>query len=167
MKLLNKAIDEIYDLSYYVIRWSLPLCVIYIVALYILFTFPLIVAIEKGFYTWASLMIASVILHLAAFYVRCKRKTQYIESSSDGSIILTKGIKMELIFMAIAVWFNIVFIKWKFEKERYLDAIFDLSLMLGVMFLFNGTYSALVVGTIASALISIHLFFFPPKFNFI
>lgn len=74
---------------------------------------------------------------------------------------------MELIFMAIAVWFNIVFIKWKFEKERYLDAIFDLSLMLGVMFLFNGTYSALVVGTIASALISIHLFFFPPKFNFI
>ena len=75
MNLLNKAIDEIYDLSYYVIRWALPLCVIYIVALYILFTFPLIVAIEKGFYTWASLMITSVILHLAAFYVRCKRKT--------------------------------------------------------------------------------------------
>ena len=81
--------------------------------------------------------------------------------------MLTKGIKMELILMAIAVWFNIVFIKWKFEKERFVDAIFDLSLMIGVMFLFSGTYSALVVGTIASALISIHLFFFPPKFNFI
>jgi hypothetical protein len=37
--------------------------------------------------------------------------------------------------------------------------------MIGVMILFSGSYSALVVGTIASALVSIFLFFSPPKFT--
>lgn len=75
MKFLNKIIDEIYDISYCMVKWALPLCLAYIVALYILFAFPLTAAIEKGFYAWASLMIASAILHLATFYAKHKRKT--------------------------------------------------------------------------------------------
>lgn len=70
---------------------------------------------------------------------------------------------MELILVAIAVVMNVVFIKWKYSKGRYADATLDLALMLGIMFLFHGSFSALAVGTIASAMISIYLFFSPPK----
>ena len=72
---------------------------------------------------------------------------------------------MEFTIIGFAVFFNIAFIKWKFDRARYLDAGLDTLLMIGVMILFSGSYSALVVGTIASALVSIFLFFSPPKFT--
>lgn len=66
---------------------------------------------------------------------------------------------MEFTIIGFAVFFNIAFIKWKFDRARYLDA----ALMLGVMFLFSGSYGALVIGTVASALVSIYLLISPPK----
>lgn len=70
---------------------------------------------------------------------------------------------MEFILIGFAVFFNIAFIKWKYDRRRYSDAALDSALMLGVMFLFSGSYGALVIGTIASALVSIYLFISPPK----
>ena len=70
---------------------------------------------------------------------------------------------MEFILVGVAVFFNIAFIKWKFDRKRYADAGLDLTLLVIVMILFSGSYGALVVGTLASALISIFLFFSPPK----
>lgn len=72
---------------------------------------------------------------------------------------------MEFILVGIAVFFNIAFIKWKFDRSRHADALLDLSLLIAVAILFSGSYGALVVGTIASALISLFLFVSPPKFN--
>lgn len=70
---------------------------------------------------------------------------------------------MSLFIIAIAVVLNVVFIKWKYDCKRYLNATVDLLLMIGVMYLFKGSFDALVVGTIASAIISIYLFFSPPR----
>jgi len=70
---------------------------------------------------------------------------------------------MELLIIAVAVFLNIAFIKWKFDKQRYADVSVDLVLLIGVMWLFSGSFGALVVGTIASALVSIFLYFSPPK----
>ena len=78
-------------------------------------------------------------------------------------IYLKKGVFMEFILIGFAVFFNIAFIKWKYDRKRYSDAALDSALMLGVMFLFSGSYGALVIGTIASALVSIYLFISPPK----
>jgi hypothetical protein len=72
---------------------------------------------------------------------------------------------MEFLLVGLAVFFNIAFIKWKFDKSRYADATLDLTLLVIVMLLFSGSYGALVVGTIASAFISLFLYFSPPKFN--
>jgi hypothetical protein len=72
---------------------------------------------------------------------------------------------MEYLVIGIAVFFNIAFIKWKFDAERYADAVVDVTLLVGVMWLFSGSYGALVIGTLASALVSIFLFFSPPKFT--
>ena len=68
--------------------------------------------------------------------------------------------------MAIAVAFNLMVIKWKYEKKRYSDASLDAACLFTVTTVFSGTYGSLVVGTIASAIISIYLYIFPPKFQF-
>lgn len=70
---------------------------------------------------------------------------------------------MEFVLIGITVFFNIAFIKWKFDKERYSDAFLDITLLVLVMILFSGSYGALVVGTIASALVSIYLYFSTSK----
>lgn len=71
---------------------------------------------------------------------------------------------MEFLIIGVAVFFNIAFLKWKFDRERYGDATLDLILLVLVALLFSGSYGALVVGTIASALVSLFLFFSPPRF---
>lgn len=70
---------------------------------------------------------------------------------------------MEYLIVGICVFLNIAFIKWKFDKARYSDALLDTTLLVGVMYLFSGSYGALVIGTVASAMISVFLFFSPPK----
>ena len=70
---------------------------------------------------------------------------------------------MEFAIIAIAVAFNFLVIKYKFEKKRYADGILDVSLLTIISFLFAGSFGGLVVATVASAIISVFLFFFPPK----
>ena len=71
---------------------------------------------------------------------------------------------MEFLVIGVVVAANIVFIKMKFDKGRFEDAIFDSILLAIVTLLFSGSYAGLVVATIASLLISIFLFASPPKF---
>ena len=73
---------------------------------------------------------------------------------------------MEFLITGIAVAFNLMVIKWKYEKKRYSDAALDATCLFIVTTVFSGTYGSLVVGTIASAIISIYLYIFPPKFQF-
>ena len=70
---------------------------------------------------------------------------------------------MEYAIIGIAVAFNFLVIKVKLERKRWGDAILDISLLTIISFLFAGSFGGLVVATIASAIISIYLFFFPPK----
>ena len=70
---------------------------------------------------------------------------------------------IEFIIIGCAVFFNIAVIKWKYDKARYGDAILDFACLVAVAILFSGSYAALVVGTIASALVSIYLLVSPPK----
>ena len=56
---------------------------------------------------------------------------------------------MEFIVIGCAVFFNIVVIKWKYDKARYADALLDLFCLVDVSILFSGSYEALVVVTIA------------------
>ena len=72
---------------------------------------------------------------------------------------------MEFLIVGIAVFFNIAFIKWKFDRKRYADATLDLILLVLVAILFSGSYAALVVGSVASALVSLYLYVSPPKLS--
>ena len=68
-----------------------------------------------------------------------------------------------IILIGIAVAFNMLVIKYKFEKGRWADGGLDFFLLVVLSFLFMGSYAGLVVATIASAIISIYLYIFPPK----
>lgn len=70
---------------------------------------------------------------------------------------------MDLAIIGVVVAFNFLVIYAKITKKRYLDAILDAALLSTVSILFGGSYAGLVVSTIASAIISIYLFFNPPK----
>ena len=70
---------------------------------------------------------------------------------------------MFLLIIGIATAFILMVIKYKVEKERYLDALLDLFTLSILSFIFMGTYDGLVVSTIASAIISVYLYFVPPK----
>ena len=68
-----------------------------------------------------------------------------------------------LIVIGITVAFNLIIIKLKLERVRYSDAALDAGVLAGLSFLFMGTISGLMVATVASAIVSIYLWFYPPK----
>jgi hypothetical protein len=74
-----------------------------------------------------------------------------------------KEFHLEFAIIGIAVFFNIAVIKWKYDKGRFADATLDFACLVAVSILFSGSYAALVVGTISSALVSIYLLISPPK----
>ena len=68
------------------------------------------------------------------------------------------------IIIGLAAAFNMIIIKIKLEKKRYEDALFDGLCLVAITVFFSGSFGALVVGTIASAVISLYLMASPPTF---
>lgn len=72
-----------------------------------------------------------------------------------------------MIVMGIAVFFNIATIKWKLENQRVPDALLDASVLVLIGWVFSDTITGLMVGTIASACMSIYLLISPPKLDWV
>jgi len=68
-----------------------------------------------------------------------------------------------ILVMGVALAFNFLIIKWKFEHKRTSDAILDTGLLILIGLVFKGTITGLMIGTVASAIISLYLLAFPPK----
>lgn len=71
---------------------------------------------------------------------------------------------MEAAVIGIATAFNFIVILFKFKRHRYEDAFFDLAIFIAISYMFAGTISGMSVGMVASAIVSIWLWFDPPKF---
>ena len=71
---------------------------------------------------------------------------------------------MEAAVIGIATAFNFIVILFKFKRHRYEDACFDLAIFIAISYMFAGTISGMSVGMVASAIVSIWLWFDPPKF---
>lgn len=68
---------------------------------------------------------------------------------------------MALVLSGIAVSFNVLIVLYKYQHRGALDAGVDAVLLALVMWLFKGSTDLLIIGTIASAIISIYLLFKP------
>ena len=63
--------------------------------------------------------------------------------------------------MGICTFFNFVIIISKYRRKRYTDATLDMSMLGLICFLFSSGINALCIGMIASAGISMYLWFSP------
>jgi len=71
---------------------------------------------------------------------------------------------MEHFIIGFAVFFNGAVILMKLNLARYFDAAFDTAFLVALSYVFGGSFDGLVASTVASALMSIFLFFYRPKF---
>lgn len=67
--------------------------------------------------------------------------------------------------MGFAAAFNVLVIKWKIENGRYADAGLDTAILITFTMVFGGTLGGMVIATVGSALVSLYLLAFPPKFS--
>lgn len=72
---------------------------------------------------------------------------------------------MDVLLLGIVTALNLIFVKVKFEKGRWEDAIFDLFTLVVLTIVFSGSYGGLVIATVTSLIISVYLFFSPPTFG--
>lgn len=71
---------------------------------------------------------------------------------------------MEFLLIGIISALNLIVIIHKFKKNRVEDGVFDVTLFGILVILFNGSYSGMVVGMVASLVVSTYLWVFPPTF---
>lgn len=71
---------------------------------------------------------------------------------------------MEFLIVGIVTAFNIIVIMMKFNHNRESEAFLDMALFGVILWLTSGSLGGMIVGMIASAFISIYLYFSPPKF---
>lgn len=71
---------------------------------------------------------------------------------------------LALIVLGIVVSANFVIILRKWRLARYFDSIVDGSILAIISLLFCGSFSGFVVGNIASACVSLWLYFNPIRF---
>jgi len=71
---------------------------------------------------------------------------------------------MEYILIGLVSAFNLVVILQKFKHNRIEDGVFDVLLFILLVMMFNGSYSGMVVGMVASLCVSAYLWFCPPTF---
>lgn len=72
---------------------------------------------------------------------------------------------MELFIVGIVSAVNLIVLKLKFDAKRYLDAMLDLTLYILLVRFSGDTLGGLVIATTGSLLVSIFLYFSPPKFG--
>lgn len=71
---------------------------------------------------------------------------------------------MEALVIGIATAFNFIVIMCKYKRGRWEDATFDTLIFVAISYMFAGTISGMSVGMVASAVVSIWLWFDPPEF---
>lgn len=71
---------------------------------------------------------------------------------------------MEYLVLGLVVAVNFIVIKIKLAKNRWEDSLFDFLLLITLMILFSGSFSGLIVSSIASLFISLYFFASPPQF---
>jgi len=70
---------------------------------------------------------------------------------------------MEIIIIALASVFNLIVLRFKLSRGRFVEASTDLFALILLTALFTGTDGGTSKAMVASAVISIYLYFYPPR----
>ena len=72
---------------------------------------------------------------------------------------------MEYLFIGIAMFFNIVVLKIKFDMDAYASFTLDIIVFFLLSYLLGKSLGGMIIATISSALFSIFLLVSPVKFK--
>jgi len=71
---------------------------------------------------------------------------------------------MDFMFIGVVAFFNFAVIIAKLNHARYADAVLDVVSLMLLNAMFAGSFGGAVIATVASAVMSLYLFFTPLKF---
>jgi len=69
----------------------------------------------------------------------------------------------ELLIIGLVSALNLIILKIKIDLKRYADSALDLTLFVMFMMFSGGTLGGIIIATIGSLVISIFLYFSPPR----
>ena len=72
---------------------------------------------------------------------------------------------LTVLLIGIATFFNFVAIKWKIEHKRWGDAAIDIAVATTAAYIFGGTMTGMSIAMVASALMSLYLLRYPPRWQ--
>lgn len=72
---------------------------------------------------------------------------------------------MLLLIATLATVLDIIFVLIKFRLKRYADGSLDAALLIAVFMILKGSELILLIGIFSSLVISIYLWFYPPRLN--
>ena len=70
---------------------------------------------------------------------------------------------MELLVIGIVTAANVLILKIKLEQNRWADLLFDISVLIFLSLLFFGTLGGLIIAMVSSFIVSVYLYYYPPK----
>jgi hypothetical protein len=70
---------------------------------------------------------------------------------------------MMYIFLAVILTADILFVRFKFNRQGFFPAAIDVGLLVLINAVIGGTLAGEIIGTVAAFLISIWLWFNPPR----
>jgi multisubunit Na+/H+ antiporter MnhB subunit len=73
---------------------------------------------------------------------------------------------MSVLIFAIVTVFNIIVLRYKWNKKHKLDAAFDLTFMLILLSIFGGSFEGTIIAMATGGLLSVYLWICPPKIRF-
>jgi len=71
---------------------------------------------------------------------------------------------MAIFIIALAVVFNLVILRWKFNEGRYGDMALDFLSIALLTAMFGTTLGGMMIVAIAGTIVSLYLLVFPPEF---
>ena len=64
-----------------------------------------------------------------------------------------------IIIVGLAIGFNFIILKWKFDHGRHNDLIMDVAVLLILSYLFGGTILGMAAAMVGGMLVSLYLLF--------
>ena len=64
-----------------------------------------------------------------------------------------------IIIVGLAIGFNFIILKWKYDHGRYNDLVMDISVLLILAYLFGGTILGMAAAMVGGMLVSLYLLF--------
>jgi multisubunit Na+/H+ antiporter MnhB subunit len=73
---------------------------------------------------------------------------------------------MSILIFAIATVFNLIILRFKWNRQHKIDAVLDVCILAFLITVFGGSFEGTIIAMVSSFIMSLYLWFYPPKLLF-